>query len=843
MEGVPRRRARPVAVDECLVLPDLPRQVRDGLDRMAADGMYFAPIRHHSPACALALQALIAEVRPAAVLIEGPDDFDPLIPLLLDAGTRPPVAVLCQAALAAPSADEEATLSGVRSSFFPFCDYSPEWVALRAGSAAGARIAFIDLPWHLAPDEQEVDAQARSLMSERYLAHSAYLKALAARSGCRDQDELWDHLFELRAAPDLRDWRRLFADVFCYCAMARADYEPAVLEADGSLPRERHMAAHLRQWRSKVAGPIVVVTGGFHTIALQQLLHGQAPAAPAGAPAAPKDKHLGNWLIRYSFDRLDALNGYAAGMPSPAFYQWVWESANASPDGPALHDIAANCLATLARQSRDLGLSEQLSIATVQAAVLQACRLADLRGHAGPGRQDLLDAVRSCFVKGAIDDGNSGMAADIRSYLGGNLLGDVPPSAGSPPVLEDARRIAKRMAIRLDDSLPRKVSLDIYRKEKHRARSRFLHLMSYLDTGLGRWQSGPDFIAGSRLDMITEEWVVSWNPMVEARMIELAPLGASLADAAMARLRREEAALGANGAARSAAHAVGLLTRACLIGLHERLPALLAMLAAHLDEDANPASVITCGHRLLVLYRAREPLGVQEHPQLRQLLLQAFHSALYLLPQLGDVKVDGERAAIDSLLSLRSLHDALRQNLGEELPADGGNWPAQLDRIVGDSGAAPGVCSAAAALLFLDGHWTETALAAMLTKRFGPGADAEDAVRALGGLMTAAPELLITQPALRCDLNALLASWDEQTFIAYLPEMRHAFARLKPVETARLAESLAAMCGGDAVPLAETHYDATEADMLAGTALQAALADCLARDGLAQWPALKRADA
>lgn len=31
------------------------------------------------------------------------------------------------------------------------------------------------------------------------------------------------------------------------------------------------------------------------------------------------------WLIRYSFDRLDALNGYASGMPSPAFYQKVWE--------------------------------------------------------------------------------------------------------------------------------------------------------------------------------------------------------------------------------------------------------------------------------------------------------------------------------------------------------------------------------------------------------------------------------------------------------------------------------------------------------------------------------------
>jgi len=56
----------------------------------AARGLYFAPIRHHSPAC----KALLTEIRPRQVLIEAPIDFDPLIPILLDAGTRPPVAIV-----------------------------------------------------------------------------------------------------------------------------------------------------------------------------------------------------------------------------------------------------------------------------------------------------------------------------------------------------------------------------------------------------------------------------------------------------------------------------------------------------------------------------------------------------------------------------------------------------------------------------------------------------------------------------------------------------------------------------------------------------------------------------
>lgn len=798
------------------------QEVQAGLEKLAANGLYFAPIRHHSPACALALQALIREVRPAVVLIEGPDDFDALLPLLLDPATKPPVAILSQAA---QTAREDAPPAGVRSAFYPFCDYSPEWVALHEGRAVGAQLAFIDRPWRSGAGDDEQDEEVRSLMSERHLAHSGYLKALAARSGCRDQDELWDHLFELRDAAGLRDWRRLFSDVFAYCAMARAGYETAVLEADGSLPRERHMASHLRAWQARTDGAIVVVTGGFHTIALQQMLGKDAPQ-----PEAVTGKRIGNWLIRYSFDRLDALSGYSAGMPSPAYYQWVWDSANATADGPALQDVAADCLTTLARQSRELGLVEQISTADVQAALLQAMRLADLRGHAGPGRQDLLDAVRSCFIKGAIDDGTGGLAADIRRHLGGSKLGDIPPSAGSPPLLEDARRIAMQMRVRLDDSLPRTMRLDIYRKEGHRARSRFLHLMAYLDTGLAQWQSGPDFVGGSSLDMLTEEWRVAWNPMVEARLVELATLGATLSAAAMARLRQEQCRLPAQGQGRSAAQAVGLLTRACLIGLHRQLPSLLELISSMLDEDANAGSVIACGHKLLLLWRGREPLGLQEHPQLRQLLLQAWRTALYLMPQLAQLKQDEEAGAIQSLRSMRVLHGALRKLADDDV--DHSLWRKHLQRLA-TTPEAPGVSSASGAMLFIDGSWNEAQLAALLQASFGPGALPGDAVRALKGLMAAAPELLLTQAGLRNSLNAIMSGWDEHTFVSFLPDLRQTFAALKPRETAELAEALAG--AGQDGPLAELHYNATEADLLAGAAMQAALADSLARDGLDAW--------
>ncbi|GAB3540402.1 DUF5682 family protein [Noviherbaspirillum agri] len=847
----------------------LPDEVRAGLDRLFADGVYFAPVRHHSPACAYALQAMIRELRPAAVLIEGPDTFGKLIPLLLDDKTKPPVAVLCQiqphAAKRTKEEDADSAEEEPRSgtAFFPFCDYSPEWVALHEGAALGAQLAFIDRPWNSARQRaDDASTEAQSLMAERYLAHSAYLNALAARTGCRDHDELWDHLFELRSVTEMANWRELFSDVFSYCAMARADYEPEVLEAEGSLPRERHMAAHIAQWRRQLDGPIVVVTGGFHTLALTGLWREQNPAPAKGkgtkrnSLSGASDGDGNSWLIRYSFDQLDALNGYGAGMPSPAYYQWVWEKLQAGmSEGQQgqqglqaqlrerqdhLLQVTIDCLTSFAQQSRARGLVDQISSANVQSAVIQAVRLAELRGHAGPGRQDLLDAVRSCFIKGAIHDGTQGLTSDLRRLLGGSRIGNIPPSAGSPPLLEDARRMASRNGVRLDDSEPRTSHLDLYRKPSHRERSRFFHLMTYLDTGLAKCQSGPDFLGNSRLDLMIEEWRNAWTPLVEARLIELSSEGATLADVALARLRREETLLADRGHARSANHAVGLLIRACLIGLHERLPSLIRLLSAHLEEDANFGSVVDCGHRLATLWRAREPLGVQQHPELLGLMQKVWPSALFLLPDLARVKAEAEAEAVQHLLSLREFGRALHGILadGDGSAAGQGLLHAQLVRLLAVPDASAGISGAAAAMLFLDGQWSARQLVGLLTQRFGTGAEAAQSVRFLSGLMAAAPELLLCQPELRAGINRVVANWDEQTFVMHLPDLRHAFTGLKPQETNDLAEALNALNGASesvAIDLAQTHYQATEEDLLQGSALHLALRESLQRDALIGW--------
>lgn len=871
----------------------------------------FVPVRHHSPACAWALRELLRELRPAAILIEGPDDVNSLLPLMSEAQTRPPVAWLCQAVReqpAAPSdgtddaapeagadADPAAPRTDTRSSFYPFCDYSPEWIAIREGAALGAQVALIDLPWQDKAWEREGDegdaetlgTAARSQMEERHFAHSRYLTAMARQLGCADHHDLWDRLFELRSTPQRDDWRSLFTDVFHWCAMARLDYEPEVLEAELSLPRERHMAAHIQRWRAQVQGTIVVVTGGFHTPELLRLCAANADAKPTSkarkAKATPAAKAAkasaaaapNAWLIRYSFEQLDALNGYSAGMPSPGYYQRVWEAWNRSEaDASALsasrplglpravqaepvearHSlgqpspftaVALDVLTGYAQQTRQQDQADAISTALVQAAALQAQRLADLRRNAGPGRQDLLDAIRSCFVKGAIDEGTRGFTADLRAYLSGTRMGEVPPSAGSPPLIEDARRLARAAGVRLDDTTARTTRLDLYRKPTHRVRSRFFQAMAYLDTGLARWVNGPDFLAGTRLNLLFEEWHGAWSPLVEARLIALAADGASVEAACLANLQREEAALADEGRGRSASAAVMLLLRACLVGLQHRLPQLLGMLSTHLNEDASLGSVIDCGHRLVTLWRAREPLGVQQHPELRRLLARVWPAALFLLPNLQHSPADAEAQAVQHLLALRELGRMLHTL---DAPADTAA-PARalidaslltphLQRFATAPDTAPGVCGAATALLYLEGLWDDAQLDTVLRQRFGPGAVPADAVRFLNGVMQAAPELLLRLPALLHGLDALVRGWDDAAFIAHLPDLRQAFTALRPQDTATLAERVVGLHGGDARvagSLVAMHYETSEADLQAGLALQQALQAALVRDGLGEW--------
>jgi hypothetical protein len=786
------------------------------------------PVRHHSPACALHVSRLLQAVKPSVVLIEGPRGFTPLIPLLAHADARMPLAVYTYAVDKAAAG----TLPRRRAAYYPFCEYSPELVALRAAHRHGTPARFIDLDFAEQCQIEPVqdDSDNRSLLEERYFERSRYLLALAQRSGCRDHEELWEHVFEASAAS--RDLTEHLAALFTYCHLARTDCTAEELTADGTLQRESEMAWHIRQamaQRRDGDGPVVAVMGGFHAVAMAELLDGDA-----ARPSISKDTIGEEWssLIRYSYDRLDRLNGYSAGMTSPAWHQRVWElmlkheAAGIAPGPRARREVSLAFLFDIAEELRSR-LSIALPTPALVAAYEHALQLAALRQRPAPIREDVIDAVVSCFVKGDVDADGSLILAVTRRAFSGQAMGKLPPGSSVPPLMKDFEYRARRQRLKIDDSDPRRAVLDIYRRPEHRMTSRLFHGANYLGVPWAVRTAGPDFVLGTGLDRLQEHWEYTYSAATEAALVEASIYGATVPLAVAAKFAAHLDRLDAAGQEPDARAAVALLAQACVLGLHDHLPRIASFLGQAVAADAAFESVATAAGTLGLLWESREPLEARGADEFLTILKAAYDRAIYLGRALQGISGDG-RGVLAALSRLREL---LVSEPGRAL--DSSLYWTMLESLSVSHGQSllRGAC---AGLLYSAGRLADAELATSLKGHLSGLMQPHDAVSFLRGLLNTAREAAWQQPALIATLNGLLAIWPEEMFIGVLPELRLAFAEMTPKETDRISATVADLHGvGDLGRL--VHHDLSEAQLQIHLALTQELKQVLIGDGLEGW--------
>ena len=260
---------------------------------------------HHSPAARGSCASWSLRERPAAVLIEGP------------CGLQRPDR---RARARSPAADRDllvgrAGRAGRAGAYHPFCVYSPEWQALRAGVEIGADVRFIDLPW-----ASIAGARARSPTATptTSCARSRAMPALCERLGVDDFDAAWDVLVEIDPALGLDEYLRRVRAAVRGAARARC--------------RSVDRASRARSWPEHASRE----ASGRRPGRLRRLPRRRACAqlvdrAPAEMPPAARARRRRAWSRSrpYSFEALDALTGYEAGMPNPGFYDLAWRD-----DGP-----------------------------------------------------------------------------------------------------------------------------------------------------------------------------------------------------------------------------------------------------------------------------------------------------------------------------------------------------------------------------------------------------------------------------------------------------------------------------------------------------------------------------
>lgn len=802
-----------------------------GVSLIAEDLVVF-PVRHHSPACALQLLRLIRERRPSAILVEGPRAFSPLIPLLTDAAARMPLAIYTYA-VGRPEGDTPAPR---HAAYYPFCDYSPELVALRAAAELAIPAQFIDLDYaaQCQLDEPPQDTEAMSLLNERHLERSAHLRLLGAELGCRDHEELWEHLFECSGTA--LESAEFVARIAAYCQLARQDYDATQLTRDGTLAREAEMASHIRAAlaaRAVGAGPVFAVVGGFHAVVLPEQVRraGERQQLPRNAFV---EEHSA--LIRYSFDRLDRLNGYASGMTSPAWHQRLWErllklerirgTQGVRERQAAALDALFDIAATL-REKHKL----PLPMPALAAAYRQSLTLAQLRRRPAPARDDVVDAVTSCFVQGDVAAEGPVIYAALHATLTGAVTGRVPPGASKPPLLRDFEYRARRQRLKIDDASPRRVQLDIYRRPEHRLTSRLLHGLGYLGVAFATRTAGPDFVQGTGLNRLQEHWDYCFSAAAEASLVEASLYGVTVPLAVADRFRASLDKLARGADAHNARAAVAFLAQGCTLGLHDHLPRVLGALRQAIAADAEFDSVAHAAGSIGLLWESREPLEARDIADLPDVLRATYERAVYLGSGLDAGREgDAERRIMEALIRLREL---LGSAAGSGLDAE--LYWALVERLAAQCDA-PAVRGASVGLLYSAGRVSAAQLAIFLTGQFTGASEPPRAVAFLRGLLRAAREAAWQQTELLQALDAMLSGWDEATFIDVLPELRMAFADLTPRETDRVAEAVASLHG--AAHLGNlVNYDAGEAQLKANLALSQTLLAVLQADGLGGWSA------
>jgi hypothetical protein len=754
-----------------------------------ADGsVVLIGVRHHSPACGRLVAEAIASLRPAYVLVEGPADMNERLPELL-LGHRLPIAVFSH------YRDESRTAT----SWTPLCDYSPEWIALRDGHAAGAEVRFIDLPaWHPAFAERAERNSNRYADAEARYAEAT--RRLCAHFAVDSVDALWDGLFEA-AEPS-----GLAARLEAYFDLVRGDAAADV----GDRAREEYMASWVRAARDRAGGrPVLVVTGGFHRPALRSALaqkqehehEGDGPADWPQVPGPPDGALAGSFLVPYTFRQLDAFSGYQSGMPSPGYYQLLWEKGDPQA-------AAEGLLRTVTRRLRDRRVP--VSTADLIAARGLTQGLAQLRGHNRETRVDVLDGLAGALISDDLDSplpwsadgglraGSHPVVVEMVAACSGDAEGVLHPDTPMPPLVHDVAARLAGLGLADPGQAGAPVALDLT-AAADLARSRLLHRLRVLGIPGFTRVSGP---ADSADPVFAERWEPGPASGRESALVEAGVYGARLDEAASVALAERLHAAGTD---------VGPLaellfdTVLCGVGaLSEELLRGLAHQVAHVPEVAPLGEVLASA---LGLWRHDRIFGVSRDGLLGLVVDGAVQRVFWLAEGVhGGPGVDRGRlralaAARDALLHAPGLLSLTRQDAA-----------AAAARISRDPRAPADLRGAAFGLRWALDAATEgpaaTGAAAATTTDEAPAADPAAAVRALtssapdtlgdwlAGLFALAREEVARGTAaggggsLVDVVDGVVSAMADVDFLAGLPALRQAFAFFPPRERERIAEHL-----------------------------------------------------
>ncbi|RWE27334.1 MAG: hypothetical protein EOS41_03820 [Mesorhizobium sp.] len=712
---------------------------------MTQAGISYFGIRHHGPGSADSLVKALQELQPVAVLIEGPTDASPLLPLLASPDMKPPVALLCY-----PEDDPAAT------SFWPFAEFSPEYQAALWAVANKAALRFIDLQSaarlaEMAPDNP-ADADAAeadgTVPGEEISPVHDPIGTLARAAGYEDGESWWSDVIEQNPEPG-----PIFAAIADAMTTLR-DGEASIGKFEAM--REAHMRLEIAAARKEFDGPLAVVCGAWHVPALQ--------AAHTQKSDQALLKGIGRRKTTMTFapwtgPRLALGYGYGAGVVAPGWCKHLWQTRGQD-------DASVLWLARIAAVLRAKG--HMISTASLIEAERLARALAAIRERPKPGFEELRDASIAALFNG---EALLWKMVEAELLLGADV-GEIPPDTPLAPLIDDLQRNQKAARLK-PEALERELSVDL-RSESGLFRSTLLHRLNVLGVSWGRLTD-----IGRSRGTFRERWMLAWQPEYAVRLVENLVYGPTIEKAANGRLVQMI------GAAATLDVLAALVQSAITAALSEASAAGLAALeekAAHSSECLELLASVPPLADIIRYGEARKT----ETDRLAGLLERLIIEGSIALPYAAR---DLDTQAAGALMgAMRKADNAIRLVEPDEHVLEA--WRNGLAAVLDTARSTALVAGCAAHLLYEAGLLSAEAAADLLGMRLSPGTPITDAAAFFEGFFSGAGHRLIYDEGLRAAVDGWLASLDEEAFIAHLPLLRRVFSNLDSMERRRLIEAV-----------------------------------------------------
>lgn len=465
-------------------------------------------IRHHGVGSAKKVREMLEMLNPDMIMVEGPPEITEMLKTIGNKDLKPPVSIMVY------NSDIPK-----QSVFYPFAQYSPEWVAASYGNEKNIPIRSIDLPaavgFQQSLDIESVEENDKiNFESPLERIEKPFTKDplsyLSEIAGFQNSEVWWEYSFERNFEHGQAVSH--FEAVLTAMEALRGEGIPSYLEEENVL-REAFMRELIRKAQNEMHENIVVVCGAWHAPALIDLdKYGKADAKLLKSLPKTKIKVASTW-IPWTNNRLSMFSGYGAGVSSPGWYEHQWKTKS---------DIEIRWLTKVAQNFR----KKQVDVSSAH--IIETYRLAEslagLRNKSSITLDEMTESVKSVMCMGDTIK----LSLIHEDLIVGKKLGKVPSDIPKVPLQENFERIIKQLRLPLQAN-SKQYDLDL-RKDTDLERSIFLHRLEIL--GIIWAKRTYSRTKGT----FKESWVLNWSPEMMIHLIDKSILGNTIEDAASAEI-------------------------------------------------------------------------------------------------------------------------------------------------------------------------------------------------------------------------------------------------------------------------------------------------------------------